>query len=73
MASAATIRIEVEMMIDENGKVVSAKVVQSHPMIPDAMVIACATAQQFQPAHLPDGTAIPYPYRTRFVLKPSQA
>jgi hypothetical protein len=73
MATAATIRIEVEMMIDENGKVVSAKVVQSHPMIPDAMVIACASAQQFQPAHLPDGTAIPYPYRTRFVLKPSQA
>ena len=73
MASAATIRIEVEMLIDENGKVVSARVVQSHPLISDAMVLACANAQHFQPAHLPDGTAIPYPYRTRFVLKPSQA
>lgn len=73
MANAATIRIDVEMMIDENGKVVAAKVVQSHPLIPDAVVLACANAQEFEPAHLPDGTAIPYPFRRRFVFKPAQA
>jgi hypothetical protein len=73
MANAATIRIDVEMMIDESGKVVAAKVVQSHPLIPDAAVLACANAQQFEPAHLPDGTPIPYPFRRRFVFKPAQA
>jgi hypothetical protein len=73
VANAATIRIEVEMMIDETGKVVAAKVVQSHPMVPDVLVLACASAQQFEPAHLPDGTPIPYPFRRRFVFKPAQA
>jgi hypothetical protein len=73
LSNAATIRIEVEMMIDQNGKVVSAKVVQSSPLIPDDVVLACANAQQFEPAHLPDGTAIPYPFRRRFVFKPAQA
>ena len=73
MANAATIRIEVEMMIDETGKIVAAKVVQSNPLIPDDVVLACANTQQFEPAHLPDGTAIPYPFRRRFVFKPAQA
>jgi hypothetical protein len=73
MSNAATIRIEVEMMIDETGKVVSAKVVQSSPLIPDDVVIACANAQQFEPARLPDGTPVPYPFRRRFVFKPAQA
>jgi len=73
MANAATIRIEVEMMIDETGKVVAAKVVQSNPLIPDDVVLACANTQLFEPAHLPDGTAIPYPFRRRFVFKPAQA
>jgi len=73
LSNAATIRIEVQMMIDTTGKVVSAKVMQSHPMVPDQLVLKCALAQVFTPAHLPDGTAVPYPYRRRFVFKPAQA
>ena len=37
LSNAATIRIEVEMMIDEAGKVVSARVVQSSPLISDEL------------------------------------
>ncbi|HXU03673.1 MAG TPA: hypothetical protein VN903_22060 [Polyangia bacterium] len=73
LSNAATIRIEVEMMIDETGKVVSARVVQSSPLIPDQVVLTCANAQVFEPAHLPDGTPVPYPFRRRFVFKPAQA
>jgi outer membrane biosynthesis protein TonB len=61
------------MMIDEAGKVVSARVVQSSPLISDQLVLACANAQVFEPAHLPDGTPVPYPFRRRFVFKPAQA
>jgi outer membrane biosynthesis protein TonB len=71
--NAATIRIEVEMMIDEKGAVVSARVVQSNPLIPDELVLSCAKAQVFEPAHLQDGTPIPYPFRRRYVFKPAQA
>jgi outer membrane biosynthesis protein TonB len=73
LTSAATIRIEVQMMIDVQGRVTTAKVVQSHPLIPDEEVLRCAREQVFQPATLPDGTAVPYPYRRRFVFKPAQA
>lgn len=73
LSSAATIRIEVQMMIDTQGRVTSAKVVQSHPLVPDEDVLRCAREQVFQPAQLPDGTAVPYPYRRRFVFKPAQA
>lgn len=72
LSNAATIRIEVEMMIDAEGKVTEAKVVQSHHLIPDDLVLLCARAQLFEPAHLPDGTAVPYPFRRRFVFKPAQ-
>jgi hypothetical protein len=73
LSNAATIRIEVEMMIDEGGKVVSARIVQSHPLVPNELVLTCANAQIFEPARLPDGTAVPYPFRRRFVFKPAQA
>ncbi len=73
LANAATIRIEVQMMIDSSGRVVSAKILQAHPLVPDQMVLDCARAQVFAPAHLPDGTSVPYPYRRRFVFKPAQA
>jgi hypothetical protein len=73
LGNAATVRVEVEMFVDETGKVTSARVVQSHPLIPDALVLACASAQLFQPAQLSDGTAVPYPFRRRFVFKPAQA
>jgi hypothetical protein len=73
LSNAATIRIEVEMMIDAQGKVSAARVVQSHQLVPDDLVLTCARAQLFEPAHLPDGTPVPYPYRRRFVFKPAQA
>jgi hypothetical protein len=73
LSNAATIRIEVEMMIDEAGKVISARVVQSHPLIPNELVLTCANGQVFEPARLPDGTPVPYPFRRRFVFKPAQA
>lgn len=73
LSAAATIRIDVQMMIDSQGKVTSAKVMQSHPLVPDEVVLACARAQVFEPAHLPDGTTVPYPYRRRFVFRPAQA
>lgn len=73
LSSAATIRVEVEMMIDEHGNVISAHVVERHPLVPDELVLSCAKAQVFEPAHLEDGTPIPYPFRRRFVFKPAQA
>lgn len=72
LANAATIRIEVEMLIDTDGKVSTAKVVQSSKLVPDEVVLTCARAQLFEPAHLPDGTPVPYPFRRRFVFKPAQ-
>jgi hypothetical protein len=73
LSNAATIRIDVEMMIDEKGNVVAARVVEPHPLVPDDLVLGCAKAQIFEPAHLEDGTPIPYPFRRRFVFKPAQA
>jgi hypothetical protein len=72
-ATAATIEIDVRMMIDVKGVVRSAKILKSHPLIPDDLVLQCARAQVFKPAHLPDGTPVPYPYHTRFVFLPSRA
>jgi hypothetical protein len=69
-ANAATIRIEVQAIIDSQGKVTDAKVTQSHPLIPDELVLSCLRAQVFEPAQLPDGTAVPYPHRKRWVFRP---
>ena len=70
-ASAATIEIDVRMIIDERGRVTTATLLTTHPLIPDDLILRCARAQQFKPAHLPDGTAVPYPFRRRFVFKPA--
>lgn len=72
-AQAATIEIDVRMVIGTDGKVRSASVLRSHPLIPDDLILGCANAQLFEPAHLPDGTPVPYPFRRRFVFKPAQA
>lgn len=71
--SAATIQIDVRMLIGPNGQVISAAVVQSHPLIPNELILNCAKNQTFEPAHLPDGTAVPYPFKRRFVFRPAQA
>jgi hypothetical protein len=70
-ASAATIEIDVRMMVDEFGRVKAAVLLTKHPLIPDDLILRCARAQVFKPAHLPDGTTVPYPFRRRFVFKPA--
>lgn len=73
VSSAATIQIDVRMLIGPNGQVLTAAVVQSHPLIPNELILQCAKSQTFEPAHLPDGTAVPYPFKRRFVFRPAQA
>jgi hypothetical protein len=72
-AQAATIRIDVRMMIDQRGRVTSATVLTGHALIPEKLVLSCARAQEFEPAELPDGTAVPYPFQRRFVFRPASA
>lgn len=67
---AATIRVEVRMLVMPDGRPGQVRVVQGHPLVPDELVLACARDQVFSPARLPDGTAVPYPYRRRFVFRP---
>jgi len=69
--AAATIEIDVRMMIGSDGRVTAAKVVKSHPLVPDEIVLTCVRAQVFEPAHLPDGTAVPFPFRRRFLFRPA--
>ena len=73
VTTAATIQIEVRMLIGSDGHVADAKVVKSHPLIPDDLILRCARAQIFEPAHLPEGLAVPYPFKRRFTFKPSGA
>ncbi len=70
LSTAATIEIDVRMIVDERGRVTSVTMIRSHPLVPDDLIVRCARAQVFKPAHLPDGTAVPYPFRRRFVFKP---
>ena len=70
-ASAETIRVRVRILIMPDGVPIKAALEQSHPLIPDDSIIDCALAQRFEPARLPDGTAVPYPYRRQFTFKPS--
>jgi outer membrane biosynthesis protein TonB len=73
VATAATIHVDVRMLIDAAGRVTSVSVLKAHPLVPDDLVLSCARAQRFAPAHLPDGTPVPYPFRRRFVFKPTDA
>jgi len=70
---AATIQIDVRMVISSEGKVISAKILKPHPLIPDDLVLDCVREQVFKPAHLPDGTAVAYPVHRRFVFRPTRA
>jgi hypothetical protein len=69
--SAETIRVRVRLLIMPDGIPAKAEMEESHALIPDEMIINCALAQRFEPARLPDGTAVPYPYRRQFTFKPS--
>jgi protein TonB len=68
---AATVRVLVQILVQADGHPGSVRVIDGDPLIPDALVIACARDQVFEPARLPDGTAVPYPVRRRFVFRPS--
>ncbi len=70
-ASAETIRVRVRLLIMPDGVPAKADMEASHPLIPDESILKCALAQRFEPARLPDGTAVPYPYRRQFTFKPS--
>ena len=69
--SAETIRIRVRILVMPDGVPVKAEIEEPHPLIPEDLIIRCALAQRFEPARLPDGTAVPYPYRRQFTFKPS--
>ncbi|MGB5697714.1 MAG: hypothetical protein WBM46_18830 [Polyangiales bacterium] len=69
--SAETIRVRVRLLVMPDGVPVKAEMEQSHDLIPDESILKCALAQRFEPARLPDGTAVPYPYRRQFTFKPS--
>ncbi len=71
-ATAATIEIDVRMLIDVRGLVRTAEVLRAHPLVPNDVILSCARAQVFKPAHLPDGTPVPYPFRRRFVFLPAR-
>ena len=68
---AATIRIDVRMLIGADGRVLRARLLTEHPLIDESLILRCVNAQVFEPAKLPDGTAVPYPFRRRFVFRPS--
>ena len=68
---AETIRVRVRMLVMPDGVPMKAEMEKSHPAIPDESIIHCAMAQRFEPARLPDGTAVPYPYRRQFTFKPA--
>ncbi len=70
---AATVQIDVRMVIDAGGNVQSAKIVKAHPLIPDELILRCAREQLFKPAHLPDGTGVAFPFHRRFVFRPARA
>ncbi len=69
--SAETIRVRVRLLIMPDGVPIKAELEKAHPLIPEESIIKCALAQRFEPARLPDGTAVPYPYRRQFTFKPS--
>jgi hypothetical protein len=69
--SAETIRIRVRILVMPDGVPVKAELENTHPLIPEDLILKCALAQRFEPARLPDGTAVPYPYRRQFTFKPS--
>lgn len=69
-ATAETITIYVRLVIGPDGHVLRARIETSHPLIPDETILACVQTRRFEPAHLPDGTAVPYPLRYAFTFRP---
>lgn len=68
---AATVRIDVRILVGPDGVPMNVHLVQGSPLVPDEAVLGCARAERFEPARLSDGTAIPYPFMRRFVFRPA--
>ena len=64
--SGEEIRVRVRLVVAPDGTPSYADMEQSHPLIPDSWIIECAMSQRFEPARLPDGTPVPYPFRRQF-------
>lgn len=69
-ATAETITIYVRVVIGPDGRVLRASIEESHALIPDEAVLVCVRDRIYEPAHLPDGTAVPYPLRYAFTFVP---
>lgn len=67
---AQTVRVRIRALVDPSGRVRNATVTEGHPLIPEDIFIACAEQWAFEPATLPDGTAVPYPAIRTFVIRP---
>ena len=67
---AQTVRIRIRALVDPSGRVQNATVTEGHELIPEDTFIECAEQWAFEPATLPDGTAVPYPAIRTFVIRP---
>ena len=67
---AQTVRVRIRALVDPSGRVRNATVTEGHPLIPESIFIDCAEQWAFEPATLPDGTAVPYPAIRTFVIRP---
>jgi len=68
---AATVRIDVRILVGADGVPMSVRILTPNALVPDGPILDCARSQRFEPARLSDGTAIPYPFTRRFVFRPS--
>ncbi len=69
-ATAETITIYVRLIVGPDGRVLRASIEEAHALIPDESVLACIRDRIYAPAHLPDGTPVPYPLRYAFTFRP---
>jgi hypothetical protein len=69
-ATAETITVYVRLVIGPDGRVLRARVEEPHPLVPDAVLLTCVESRVYEPARLPDGTAVPYPLRYAFTFRP---
>jgi outer membrane biosynthesis protein TonB len=69
-ATAETITVYVRVVVGPDGRVLRARIEQSHALIPDSTVLECVNSRVYEPAHLPDGTPVPYPLRYAFTFRP---
>ena len=58
------------IIVGPDGQVVRARIEDSHDLIPDELILECIRSRVYEPAHLPDGTAVPYPLRYAFTFRP---